>query len=366
MGVATLVPKRPIGFGQDFRQDLAIARLGLTVLRQTGDSYPTPQPDTDMLVSFNSDFLADTIALEQSIGQMVRIVHHQLRLTYLDQSARRCGGNSSSRDHALRSLRASDVVVVPAEFLSRQLETELNAQRIVTIRNGADGDLFRPRVSEERARWRRLCGVDQNKILVGYVGELSDAKGFQILQEIARALPESIHLRVRTYDAKRWPADLRGNPKSISIDIDKKSLQRRDHPTPYLDLLLATSLCETVSMVVIESLLSGVPVLATTCTPFFDELRKEGLSTAELDLIELPSGLEDKNRLELKLADNDARRIADEFVGRIAKRSPVEDAKRMHLASRSRAACMESRAMLEQFAALYGSLLATSATADSR
>lgn len=66
-------------------------------------------------------------------------------------------------------------------------------------------------------------------------------------------------------------------------------------------------------MVVIESLMSGVPVISTNSSPFLKELQAE-IGIEYLKLIELPNYLRDMPREQLSLNEIDTLNIAKQFM----------------------------------------------------
>ncbi len=355
MSIVTLIPAWPQRYGQDFRQQLTIERLGLKRLHQPGlrNPYQPPQSGTDLLISFNPEHKEDADALEANVN-IRRIVHHQLRLSYLDSQKKK---GESFREIACRSLSIADRIIVPADFMIEELSRSVPINKVSVIRNGAAEDVFKPTTNKERRSFRSQIGIKSGEILAGYVGSLSVPKGYQIIKEITSELPDSVRLLVRTYPEESTSEinELKALGKDrLILDLDNHSrLARRSHPTPFLDVLFVTSLCETVSMVVVEALLSGIPVITTGCTPFFNDLLDEGFGSDDLEVISLPSGIDSLERRFLKLEENDAKEISEKFLSHVMCKEPISFTGRSCRSNLAKRAGLTATCMVSKFCKLY-------------
>lgn len=355
MTIISLVPRKNPLFGQDFRQELTINHCDLTKLELDSNLYPEIPPNTEIIVSFNPDDERDSSFLERNKG-VYSVVHHQLRLSYLENKIDVDKKQKYGiKEIALSSLKNAGTVIVPAKFLVEELRGYVDIEKIFVVRNGADSHFFSPKNIAERDQWRCSKKIGSHDTVIGYVGSLTDAKGFQILERIAKELPASTKLFVVTPNRTQNVERLEKISDCVLLEIDDRTHDREMNQTPYFDLFLSTSLCEVVSMVVVESLLSGVPVLATSSTPFFDELFDEGVVTKnDLILIKIPTEITKKSRGDLRITDEcDLAEVCNSFIEKIKLFKPISDEARIAISMRAKSANMESECMLRGFFSIY-------------
>jgi glycosyltransferase involved in cell wall biosynthesis len=213
-------------------------------------------------------------------------------------------------EKAVPSLPAVDALCGCSRYISDWFrERGVAAGRFVELPNGVDVLKFRPRWEDTggRAAAQRRFGVPQDRFVVLYVGRISPEKGPDLLVEAMRRLdPGRFHLVL----AGEWP---RGDARTSARVVFAESLRSRlagmpvtvlGHFAPEAmpeiyrvgDLLVVPSRFEEpFSMVAIEAMASGVPVLA---------LRKGGMKEymvhaenalllpPEADAAELAAGIE--------------------------------------------------------------------------
>ncbi|MCX7010124.1 MAG: glycosyltransferase, partial [Kiritimatiellaeota bacterium] len=259
-------------FGQDYRAQAVINKLGLVAVPCVDGLYrpPTAVPPR-LVVSFNPHSAADARFIHDLPEDVRVVLHHQLQLSYLDVSQRAFLADCAQR---------AEVTVVPARFLETALQKELSPKRTRCIYNGVDTDVFRPSSASERQRYRAACGLPPEGLLIAAVGQLSKAKGVQALQRFVSMLPQNVCLVIRSLPTyKQELEELKAtNPSRICIQVEDNQ-SRENLPTRYADLLLVLSLSEVAPMVCCEALVSGVPVITSRCTPFYDELETLGIGS---------------------------------------------------------------------------------------
>lgn len=83
--------------------------------------------------------------------------------------------------------RAADLIFVVSEAERRSvIDSGISAEKIVTNPNGVDIDVFRPGVGGSQIR--RSLGIDDNQIVVGFIGTFGPWHGAPVLAEAARAI----------------------------------------------------------------------------------------------------------------------------------------------------------------------------------
>jgi 1,2-diacylglycerol-3-alpha-glucose alpha-1,2-glucosyltransferase len=132
-----------------------------------------------------------------------------------------------------------------------------------------------------------------------------------------------------------------------------------DRPTKYFDVLLSPSLSEVQPLVVLEALISGVPVVATLSSPFFDEfseqIRAFGLAGPSCTTVPIPARFAsgDLTRADLALTSDELDDVAPRLFDLIAKTRVPSDIERHELAAKVINAGYTPKAMTAKLAVLY-------------
>ncbi len=145
-------------------------------------------------------------------------------------------------------------------------EKGFSARKSITIYNGVDTTRFKPQ--QDNSIKKRL-GLGPNNVLVGSVGNVRAAKGYNYLLEAAK-------LVVNQYPQFRFVVAGQGSGKLYESLLDlRKELELEDHffflgfePDVAkfmnnLDIFVLSSVSEGFSISTIEAMACGVPVIAT-------------------------------------------------------------------------------------------------------
>jgi glycosyltransferase involved in cell wall biosynthesis len=337
--VVLLMPRSGSAYGQDYRAHETAERLGTRQLwlSERADYEPL-SPEAQVVVSFNSEREADIRALEAARALGLRgVVHHQLRLTYLDVR---------ERLWCQRAFACADAVIVPAEFLIEPVRAA-GARHVMFIPNGVNFDHFWPLPESSRQERRSTLGIPSLDRVACWVGRLGVPKGRQLLEQIATLLPKGWTLIVQTprksADAARYLEGLPRHGGAVRVFGDPGGLDRSDHWIPASDLVISTSLCETVVMPVLEGLAAGVPILSTESTPYMQTLRAAGFVEPDLRLVPLPPDVPLQERRRLRLAEGEVQTIAAALVEWMQSARPRDDEDRHRLSGRARSAGLMPR-----------------------
>ena len=176
----------------------------------------------------------------------------------------------SIKSRALRLNRQSLVLVSERLRADLSASLHLSRQRSHVIHNGVDSATFSPR---RDLGWRRGLGIADDEVLIGGVGRIIEAKGFDVLLRAAVAL--------RPRD-RRYRFVVVGDPNPNDDELRRLLALRtelgldqvvlfpgfvEDMPRVYasLDALAITSRTEGFSLVAVEAMASGLPVISTRC-----------------------------------------------------------------------------------------------------
>jgi glycosyltransferase involved in cell wall biosynthesis len=179
--------------------------------------------------------------------------------------------------------RAAAIVTVSQDSRDNLLRHFPNlrkhACRIHAISNGIDAQRYRAAAEVEGPDLRQDLGLDESTTLIGFLGRFMPEKGFPLLLEAAQRLV--VHGAVPPFHVVAFGSgDYR---REHQRQIEKLGLTR--HVTlrdfipcvwpvlPSLDLVVVPSLWEASSLVSMEAMAAGVPVLGSDCPGLREVLR---------------------------------------------------------------------------------------------
>lgn len=153
------------------------------------------------------------------------------------------------------------------------LQTKIKANNFSVLPNGVNIHRFKPSSPEQKLKLQQIWNVPKNKFIVLYAGRISPEKGPDLLVKAMSNLPSKYHLVM----VGEWP---KGDPlKSKRVAYSNQLANLIDHNNTTIinvippdemstiyslaDLIVIPSLFEEpFSMVAIESMACGTPVLA--------------------------------------------------------------------------------------------------------
>lgn len=164
--------------------------------------------------------------------------------------------------------RGSRSIVAVSHHLKRELErlTRLDASRMRVIHNGVDVGTFG---RGDPRPLRAELGLPADAVVVGSVGNIRAAKGYDVLLRAAALLNPSnrgIHFVVAGHPRKGLYESLLALRADLGVESAVHFLGFRDDAASVLaasDVFLLPSTSEGFSISTIEAMASGVPVIAT-------------------------------------------------------------------------------------------------------
>lgn len=252
---------------------------------------------------------------------------------------------------------ATDRIVV----VSEQQKVEINqtfrvgrSDQIRVVRLGLDLGMF-ANYESRRAKFRNELGVDDETILVGIVGRLTEIKNHRMfLQSAARVNSENVRYVIIGDGSLREP--LEREARSLSLDKIVIFAGGRKDPEyfyPALDICALTSLNEGTPLTLIEAMANARPVIATRVGGVVDlvgnvvekgcyDVCERGISVLPSDVDAFAAGL--SRLIEDRLLRDQLGRRGFEFVDRnYRKERLLEDIKDLYgqLLNRERTANCE-------------------------
>jgi glycosyltransferase involved in cell wall biosynthesis len=163
--------------------------------------------------------------------------------------------------------RATDVVVAVSDPLHRYLVDDVRLQpaQVVTVINGVDTSVFRP--GNKVGALRQQLGIGADAIVVGHVARLAPIKNQLLLIDAFAAFRrrvETAHLVIVGDGPER--ASLEQRIRDLSLEASAHLVGTFDDTAPLyreFDIFVLCSRAEGTSMSILESMASGVSVIAT-------------------------------------------------------------------------------------------------------
>ena len=152
-----------------------------------------------------------------------------------------------------------DKVLVPYHDLKDQLKKEGVRSEIAIARLGIDIERFSP--TKNKSASKKKVGLNENKLVIGYVGRISKEKNTEILLEAFQKLSHQNEvLLLMVGDGHE---DLVKKFKSIKNCKVTGFVNNVDDYLKAMDVFIMPSLTETTSLATLEAMSSGLPVIAT-------------------------------------------------------------------------------------------------------
>jgi glycosyltransferase involved in cell wall biosynthesis len=205
------------------------------------------------------------------------------------------------------NLGASSIVAVTDSLLADiASRTSLSEKKACVIYNGIDTSAFiRPRSSNLREKF----GWNDSDVIIGSLGNIRPAKGYDILLKAAALLEQSGHTyrfviagqgKGKLYD------DLLALRKELGLEPKVQFLGFIDDAADFLaniDIFLSSSISEGLPLSAIQAMVAELPMVATRCGGY------EGLITDRENgvLIEVGSPQAIADGIEMVTADNGLR-----------------------------------------------------------
>jgi glycosyltransferase involved in cell wall biosynthesis len=144
--------------------------------------------------------------------------------------------------------------------------THISADRVITIHNGIDPDRVRRRQSRDTAR--QLLGLPADRLIVGGLGRLDEAKGFiYLLEAVASIRQEFNDLVVAIAGTGPLREQLENRAAALGLGERVRFLGFRSDVQQLLDALDVFALpsrCEALPFALLEAMATELPVVGTS------------------------------------------------------------------------------------------------------
>jgi len=357
-----LLPRQYLIAGQDFLVSSMVTQCGLSLLLKPEDRYSIPTTRPELVVSVNPQERCDADFLQAMFNSVPIVVHLHHQLEYLE---------GAKRSDAIRSLSFASAIIVPAQFLRRKVKALFPHIPVHVVPNGVPEKLFYPATPEERSAFRVQNGISGTPLLVGIVGPMTEAKGLQVIRNMcSRMDDQDFALFIQYPDWQAITDGVGASYRQIASELKARSPAKivvwpdsmprfAPRPVRYLDVLIAPSLSEVQPLTTLESLVSGVPVIATRSTPFYEELLEAGVRYRWCRTIPLPKRFREGSRevSQLDLTEEEAGAIAKNIIGVLGNHQPISDRARQTMIRKMKKLGFSESVMCDSFREIYDDTL---------
>ena len=209
-------------------------------------------------------------------------------------------------------LAANRAVTTHCVAVSRAAATAFGHDRVTIIPNGVDPRRCEP--LRPRDVVRREWGLLPHEIAVGFVGRISPEKNPHATSHAVRTLGPGYRA---VYVGKGYGEDMRPAARDLTPDaIFVPPMQQVGDALHALDCLIMASPAEGFSLVLIESLMAGLPVVATPVGVVPDLERDHGLTLTTVPIHPTPCQL----AAAVQRAISPANRVLTDHARTIARR----------------------------------------------
>lgn len=326
----------PRGEDNKFSQDSFVFEMltyGFSVLKKGRHGYDVAGPTPDFVVSHNPDDLDDSLFLRR-FRDVPSVVHLHYQLDYYTDH------------HSLAlSLANTRAAIVPSRFLAKQVAERFPGVSCHVVSNGVRKRLFHPSTELERLQFRAAHGISPRTRLIGFVGRLTRAKGLDILEGICRHIARADMALMLQFPYWHNSADPDERERALTVARRLKALapdkiviipdttpRLAPRPVRFVDALLMPSLSEVQPMVVLEALASGVPVIGTRATPFYEELQKWTPRSGICEFVDLPERLHIGASSIDRLEAQELAEVTSRLIRLVEEVSALSDTERLAIA----------------------------------
>ena len=313
------------------------------------EHYPVNNLDfhkTELIVSRYPDRIEDLAFIKSFTNKIPIVVHLHLWYNFY---------NSTQKHILNETLQYANLRIANCRALGNQYKNIFPDYEWTYVNNGIDCSVFRPSTESERKQFKSINEIPVNRILLSYVGRLNNAKGFQVLERICKFVSESdsYWMIIQCIYLDKYSSlinEIRKKFKNITVCVNQDVKTVR-----YSDVHLSTSLVETTSLVTLEALFSGIPVVCTDVTEFYSELDFLNKIVQCFYKITMPQRLLLNNipKMSLELSTDEIDKISSAFINQIKKIQLLTENQRKIVASSLSGTNFDSRKMIKKLITAY-------------
>jgi phosphatidylinositol alpha 1,6-mannosyltransferase len=163
-----------------------------------------------------------------------------------------------------RFYRRCDAIFAPSEWMAQLLREQRMSYDVGIWSRGIDRTIFRP--DRRSLEWRRSLGIDDDDVVIGFVGRLVMEKGLDVfadtIDQLERRQVRHKVLVVGQGPAREWFE--KRLPKAVFAGF--QAGEDLGRAVASMDMLFNPSVTETFGNVTLEAMAAGLPVVAARAT----------------------------------------------------------------------------------------------------
>lgn len=340
-------------FGQDFTSVFLIEKMELTPIYLSDGSYDIcgiNMADVDLIISRYPDNPADSKFIKQYSSKIPVVLHLHLRYHFLNPDQKRT---------LSESIPCAAKLITNCKMLQEEYQNIFPLYNWTYINNGINPNIFYSTTFEERTDFKEAHKIPQGKVLLSYTGRLNLSKGVQLLEKIFEFISSSQNhfLLIQTIYMPKYDsivAEITKQNKNVLILFNQDNKAVR-----YCDVHISTSLSETTSLVTLESLFSGVPVICTDITEFYREIDTGFTPFDYFQKVHIEESWISYNsgKPNIRLNRADLQRVADDFILKIQRLEPLTQDQRTLLSSSFANSQFNADRMVESLTEAYKTII---------
>lgn len=163
-----------------------------------------------------------------------------------------------------RFYRRCDAIFAPSESMAQLLRDQRMSYDVGIWSRGIDRTIFRP--DRRSLEWRRSLGIDDDDVVIGFVGRLVMEKGLDVFADTVDQL-ERKQVRHKVLVVGQGPAREwfeKRLPKAVFAGF--QAGEDLGRAVASMDMLFNPSVTETFGNVTLEAMAAGLPVVAARAT----------------------------------------------------------------------------------------------------
>lgn len=348
------MPHKNPYFGQDYTISYLVKTMGLIPIFLVNGEYNLDEiklNKIELIISRYPDFECDRNIIKKFAGVFPIITHLHLKYSFL---------SSKQKCILSESLSSSNCIITNCTQLNSEYSSIFPKYKWKFVNNGIDSNVFKPSTEDERYEFKSNHGIPKGKIIVTYTGRLNKPKGIQILERLCEYISKSrkFYLIIQSVYHPKYCnkfKELKNKFKNLKIITTQDIKVLR-----FSDINISTSLCETTSLVTLESLFSGVPVICTNVTEFYNDIDKYNKGFKYFRRVEMPSDfplIANNEKSKIILSEEDATKLSEAFIERLNETEIIGDSQRNKLGKKWKDSKYEAKKMNKKLEKLYNSVL---------
>jgi glycosyltransferase involved in cell wall biosynthesis len=314
-------------FGQDFTASSLMKRLQLTPTYLENGKYSLSIEELgriSLIISRYPDRQSDLDIFRLMYTKVPLIAHVHLNYDFL---------TTEQKSILRETLALANVVLTNSKILKEQYKNLFPQYDWQFVNNGIDSQVYFPASEEEQFNFRERHGIKKDQLVLSFTGRLHNAKGLQLIRAFCNQINanEKYVLAIQTIDHPKYASTCQDFAKFKNVIIVH---DQRERIVRYADISIHPSLSETTSLVILESLFSGVPVICSDVADFYKEIENRFAPFEYFSKFPIKDHIKknENGKLEFKVTENSVGYLVNTMIARLRDLTPLTRNQKLRLA----------------------------------